>query len=179
MLTIRSAKSEDAQAIAEIGKASFAQAHPNAAPEKILKKYLEEKFNAKKIAVEIDDNKNIFHLLLYNFRPIGFSKIQLNSILPIAGKEKTTELPENNLCKLERLYLLEEHHGSGKGLLFHSFLEEYAAKENQFGIWLTVWVHNKRAIRFYEKNRYEIMGETNFKLSQDYSNPNFVMIKKF
>ena len=171
MMSIRKALPEDAQIISEIGKISFAQSHPHAAPNEILSEYLNEKFHPEKIHEEILDENNIFHLISYNLKVVGFSKIQPDSTHEFVS--------ENPVCKLERLYLLEAYHGKRLGPLFYEFLEEFAKQEKQKGFWLTVWVHNLRAIRFYEKNEFVTVGETNFSLSENYSNPNHVMYKSF
>lgn len=42
------------------------------------------------------------------------------------------------------------------------------AKENDFKvIWLGVWEHNQKALRFYEKMGYEHFGEHTFLLGDD------------
>jgi ribosomal protein S18 acetylase RimI-like enzyme len=47
------------------------------------------------------------------------------------------------------------------------------------GMWLNVWKENKRAIRFYEKQGFETIGESNFVLTETHANPNWVMLLRY
>ena len=171
MMSIRKASPQDAEVISSIGKTSFEQAHPQAAPPDILSTYLANKFDAKTIEQELSDDKNLFHVVSYNLSEVGFSKIQFDV--------ENSFVSASRIAKLERLYLLQEVHGKRIGQLFYEYIEELAISEGQSGFWLTVWVNNFRAIRFYEKNGFTIVGETQFSLSEGYSNPNHVMLKHF
>jgi ribosomal protein S18 acetylase RimI-like enzyme len=43
------------------------------------------------------------------------------------------------------------------------------------GVWLYVWKENHRAVAFYQKMGFEIVGEGLFKISETHYNPNHVM----
>ena len=52
-------------------------------------------------------------------------------------------------------------------------------KKQQKGIWLAVWVENKRAIKFYQKAGFKIVGKYDFQISKTHSNPNHIMYLKY
>ena len=80
---------------------------------------------------------------------------------------------------MERLYLLREFYGLGIGLQLMNFNSTLAQKNKQSGIWLEVWKENFRAIKFYKKVGFEIVGNANFKVSKNHSNPNYIMYLEF
>jgi ribosomal protein S18 acetylase RimI-like enzyme len=80
---------------------------------------------------------------------------------------------------MERLYLLKEFYGLEIGLKLMKFNTELAKKKEQSGIWLEVWIKNFRAIKFYKKVGFEIVGEANFTVSKTHSNPNYIMYLEF
>ena len=83
------------------------------------------------------------------------------------------------VTKMERLYLLEEFYGLGIGLQLMNFNSTLAQKNKQSGIWLEVWIENLRAINFYKKVGFKIVGEANFTVSKTHSNPNYIMYFEF
>jgi ribosomal protein S18 acetylase RimI-like enzyme len=56
-----------------------------------------------------------------------------------------------------------------------NFNSELTKKNNQQGIWLEVWIENFRAIKFYKKMGFTIVGKANFRVSKTHSNPNYIM----
>ena len=54
-------------------------------------------------------------------------------------------------AEVERFYLGAEAHGSGLAQQLLAAAVERAAREGHDALWLTVWQHNARAKRFYEK----------------------------
>jgi ribosomal protein S18 acetylase RimI-like enzyme len=86
---------------------------------------------------------------------------------------------ESHFAKLERLYLLKEFYDKKLGNALFQFNCDLAKQHSQKGIWLFVWTGNHRAIRFYDKAGFKIIGSHNFKISEDHSNPNHQMLKQF
>ena len=51
-------------------------------------------------------------------------------------------------------------------------------KHAQSGMWLFTWVGNERALRFYKKAGFEIIGSHNFQVSASHYNLNHQMFLK-
>jgi diamine N-acetyltransferase len=102
---------------------------------------------------------------------VGYSKIILNNSIDL--------VQENNICKLERLYILKEYYDLKLGKNLFEFIIKFSRNEEQIGIWLFVWVINERAIKFYTKNGFKIIGSHDFKISSNHSNPNHLMFLRF
>lgn len=164
---IRKAEITDAEPISKLGKQSFFEAHESSAPKEELEAYLNEKLSEEKLAIELQDEKNTFHLLFFENELAGYSKIIYNSPAP--------QLPDiTDACKLERIYFSKKFYGQKLGLKLFNFNKDLCIQNNQSGMWLTVWIGNERAINFYEKIGFKTIGEIMFKVGKIES-PNLVM----
>ncbi|MEO9209693.1 MAG: hypothetical protein ABI208_01270, partial [Ginsengibacter sp.] len=74
---------------------------------------------------------------------------------------------------------LKEFYNLKMGLELMNFNIELSKSDNQVGMWLFVWIENVRALNFYMKNGFEIIGSHDFKISATHSNPNHQMFLKY
>ena len=65
---------------------------------------------------------------------------------------------------LDQLYVLKEHHGSGIARTLMDWTLEEAARRGAAQIFLTVFIDNHRARRFYERYGFEAVGRYDFKV---------------
>ncbi len=167
MIHTRKATAEDISLLTEMGTRTFTESHGHSGPEKDIRNYIHEKFNAAFIRRELEDPKNIFHIIYYNDRPAGYSKLIFNTPHP--------SVPVSPVAKLERIYLLKECYGLGLGQALLQLNTALSAQAGQKGIWLFTWTENHRALGFYKKEGFRVVGETAFQISENHSNPNYVM----
>jgi ribosomal protein S18 acetylase RimI-like enzyme len=168
---IRKAEIQDAADISSLGRITFLEAHRHSSPEEDLNAYLDSRFHIDEVTRELSDPKNHFFLYFHNEQLAGYSKIVFD--MP------AVQIPEaTNLCKLERLYISKDFYGKKIGLKLFQFNKELCLQHQQAGIWLTVWVENERAIAFYERAGFRIVGEILFKVGTT-ENPNYVMWLEF
>ncbi len=167
MPILRKAVPSDLEKLAVIARKTFMEAHSESAPHTILNAYLDEKYTIEALAADLDDPANYYAVLEEEGGLIGFSKVTYNLTCPaLDGKNNT---------KLDRLYILQSHYGLGLGYQLLQFNIELAKENNQAGLWLFTWTENHKAIDFYEKTGFEIVGSYMFKLSEERSNPNHIM----
>ena len=171
MTSIVKASEKDFKLLAGIGKKTFIESHGESADKKEIDTYVNEKNSCDFFQHELADSKNIYHIIYYNEIPAGYSKIILNS--------PHENIPALHVTKLERLYLLKEFYELKLGLGLFKFNVELSKKNNQAGMWLFTWKQNVRAINFYLKNGFKIIGSYDFKLSETHSNPNHHMFLKY
>lgn len=171
MNTIQQATLSEATTIAEIGITTFRETHVVGVPPQDLESYIQTKFSLNAVEDELKDPENIFHVIYFKSRPVGYSKIILNKPHPLIADPAVT--------KLERLYLLREFHDLKLGLTLFKFVTDLSRKQNQEGVWLFVWIENERAVSFYKKLGFQIIGSTDFKISENHSNPNHIMYLKY
>jgi ribosomal protein S18 acetylase RimI-like enzyme len=65
---------------------------------------------------------------------------------------------------LDQLYVLKEHHGSGIARDLMDWSLDEAARRGAAQIFLTVFVDNHRARRFYDRYGFEAVGHYDFKV---------------
>lgn len=157
--------------ITEIARSTFIHSHAHSSPEADFNSYMDSNFTVDLFKEDLQNKENIYHVLYLDDKMVGYSKINLNKGI------KTVE--KKNITKLGRIYLIEEVHGSGLGKIFFDFNIDLAKEKEQAGIWLFVWIHNHRAIGFYEKMGFVIVGRHDFVISETHSNPNHQMYLKF
>lgn len=157
----------DLPILTEIARKSFLESHGHSASPADIENYMASKFTEAALEVELLDERNIFHLIYHDGQPAGYSKIILD--FPLEN------IPEQHITKLERLYLLEAFHSLRLGYQLFDFNIQISKQANQTGIWLFTWTENHRAIAFYQKMGFQIVGESHFKISENHYNPNHIM----
>lgn len=171
MIKIVQANTEHCEALAEIGKKSFLEAHGHSASKEDIDAYVTKNFNSEVFHKELANSNNIYYLIYHNNQVAGYSKIILNF--------ENINIVDQNVTKLERLYLLKAFYNLNLGAILFYFNVELSLKNKQKGIWLAVWVENQRAINFYTKKGFKIVGKYDFQISETHSNPNHIMYFKY
>ena len=133
--------------------------------------YVANNFKESDFIEELESAENEYYLLEYENETAGYSKIIFN--------KSCKDITAKNITYMSRLYLLEEFYGLGLGKKLFDFNVALCKENNQAGIWLNVWVENKKAIQFYEKAGFKIIGKSDFKISETHSNPNHIMYLEF
>ena len=168
MTSIVKATIKDAQTIIELARVSFVESHHTSATAAIMDNYIAKSFTLDGIKEELSEPSNLFHIIYYNNKPAGFSKIILTS--------GHANIKLNKVTKLERIYLLAEFHSLKLGYQLFQFNVALSKEHNENGMWLFVWDKNERAVKFYERTGFKIIGSHDFFLSEDHSNPNHQML---
>lgn len=158
MISVIKAKERDYNSIVSIGKISIAESHRDSCSAEDMNEFLGRNYNSDAIKEELNDINNIYYIINYNDKPVGFSKIILNA--------KHPNIVAENITKLDRIYLLKEFFGLKLGLELLNFNIELPRKNNQSGIWLYTWVGNNRAVNFYLRAGFTIIGSHKFYTSK-------------
>lgn len=161
----------DATLLSEMAAQSFIESHGHSAPAKDIDQYVKEKYSKTVLEAELTDAQNHYHIVYVNKQAAGYSKIVLN-----APYESS---PASNIAKLERIYLLKSFYGTGAGTALFDFNIRLIKAAQQEAVWLFVWTGNERAIRFYKKKGFEIIGRHDFPISSTHTNPNHQMLLRF
>ncbi|WP_439865019.1 GNAT family N-acetyltransferase [Pseudomonas antarctica] len=85
---------------------------------------------------------------------IGFAQIKLNAPHPMIQTPDAAEL--------QRLYIQERFTGQSIGYQLLQAAEQRAALGGAPLLWATVWVGNNRALGFYPRRGYEVLGEPTY-----------------
>lgn len=170
-MTIIRADLNQYKLLAKIGKEAFLEAHGKSASKKDIQAFIEKNYTEKSFYRELMNPENIYHLIYHENQVVGYSKVVLN--------QKNTNTNDQPITKLDRLYLLKEFYGQNFGSKLFDFIVTFSKEKKEQGIWLAVWVENHRAISFYRKKGFQIIGNYDFKISATHSNPNHIMYLKY
>lgn len=155
MITYKTAKTNDAEVLALLGRITYTESHGHFIENKNdLLAYCNNAFSIKKIKEELSDSNNQFHIAYVDDLPVGYSKIVINS--PFENKT------ENSSCRLERIYILNHFLPNKIGQPFLNFITNEAKKQKATSMWLSVYIKNERGIRFYNRNEFQKIGDLNF-----------------
>lgn len=168
---LRHATTEDYNIIAHIGRVAVELSHRASCPKGDMTHFLDNHYNDEAIQRELSDSANIYHLLFYKGEPVGFSKIILNATHPNIAYTSTT--------KLDRIYLLNDYYGLNLGYKLLNWNIELSRKNDQSSMWLFTWQGNERAVNFYKRNGFMIIGEHRFKVTETHYNPHYQMLLNF
>ena len=155
-MQVRIAMPDDAAAISHIAAQTFAMACPANTPREELAHYIRENLTPECfLSALADPGKNAL-VLEQEGAVVGFSLI--------------THTPErlgialaDGIPELTRCYVAAAQHGTGAA----QFLLTATLAGVRGSIRLTVNDQNIRAIRFYERNGFERVGETTFECGED------------
>ena len=171
MISVIKATESDHNSIVSIGKISVEESHRGSSSAEVMNEFLEREYNNDAIKEELNDINNIYYIINYNDKPAGFSKIILNAKHPNIAAE--------NVTKLDRIYLLKEFYGLKLGLELLNFNIELARNNNQSGMWLYAWIGNNRAIDFYLKAGFTIIGSHKFYVTKTHYDVSHQMFLNF
>ncbi len=167
MISIIKATPDDYATIVAIGKVSVEEAHRDSCSTKDLGEFIESHYNNEAIREELSDESNIYHIISIDGEPAGFSKIIFNSV--------HSNIQQPNVTKLDRIYLLSKFFDRKLGSELLNFNIDLSKRNDQSGIWLFTWTGNNRAVNFYLKRGFTIIGSHNFQVTATHSNPNHQM----
>jgi diamine N-acetyltransferase len=170
-MTIIKATESDYNSIVDIGRISVAESHRNSSSEEIMNEFLDRNYNGDVIRQELNDINNIYHIIKYDDQPVGFSKVMLDA--------EHSNIIAKNVAKLDRIYLLKEFHGLKLGRELLNFNLELAKKNGQSGIWLYTWIGNEKAVNFYLKAGFAIIGSHKFYVNETHYDVSHQMLLNF
>ncbi|MBC6998095.1 GNAT family N-acetyltransferase [Cytophaga sp. FL35] len=171
MVKIVEAAIQDCKELIALGKSTFVNSHGHSAASKDIQEYIDANFTEAKLLPEILNKNCIYSLIYLDDSLAGYSKITLNSTHP--------QITSSQATKLDRLYLDQNFYGKDLGKQLMHYNLQLSQEKQQLGMWLYVWKENQRAVNFYQKMNFKIVGEGDFKITDTHSNPNFIMYREY
>ncbi len=159
---LRKATLSDLPELLALARTSFLQAFTAGNKPENVQAYLAEAFTEDKLTKEMQEPASTFILANLGGKLVGYTKLNL------AAAQADVQDPTS--VEVARLYTLEEVWGKGMGQLLLDAGINFARQEGKTWLWLGVWEHNARAIRFYEKNGLRIFGSHPFPFGDEIQN---------
>lgn len=145
-VNIREVKSDDLEELVLMGRKSFLEAFTENNKIENVYDYLNKAFTGQQFQKEYLNPCSKFFIATIENRIIGYTKVNL---VPAQ-----TDIHDPESLEIARLYVLEEFLGLGLGKKLLDKAFDFAKGKELKYVWLGVWEHNARAIRFYQKNGF-------------------------
>lgn len=158
-MKIRKLNINDLEALRDLSIQTFKETFEEVNTEEDMQKYLDENLSIEKLKSELENPNSEFYFAENNDEILGYLKLNF--------KDAQTEKLEENHFEIERIYVLKAFLGQKIGQILFDKAIEIGREKNLEYVWLGVWEENHRAIKFYEKNGFEIFGKHDFVLGED------------
>jgi diamine N-acetyltransferase len=166
-LFLRRATIGDAAMLAALAAKLFEQAFGTANDPENMRAYLEAAFSEAAQRAELADPTRAAWLLTdTSGRAVGYAMLRQDS----RAKSVVAASP----AELQRIYVDEAWHGRGAAVMLMKQSIEQARAWGCDVLWLGVWQENPRAITFYKRSGFTIVGTQTFTLGRDVQH-DFVM----
>jgi len=168
-ITIRPATLEDAALLADIGARLFDQTFLAQNTPEDMESYLASTYSPEIQRAEIADPD----------RATVFAFDHAGTAIGFATKRRGTRssgVVAERPVEVQRIYVDRNSHGSGIGAALMNSCVEQARAWNGDVLWLGVWQENPRAIAFYKRQGFEVVGVQTFMVGSDLQH-DFVMAR--
>ena len=158
-MQIRKLDITDLENLQKISITTFRETFEEVNSEKDMQKYLDENLSLERLKSELENLDSEFYFIENENKNLGYLKLNFENA--------QTEKVEENYFEIERIYVLKAFLGQKIGQILFDKAIEIGREKNLEYVWLGVWEENHRAIKFYEKNGFEIFGKHDFVLGKD------------
>jgi len=160
MKEVRLAGREDAVLIALLGRITFTEAFGHLFNDAMdLKEYLNTIFAVEKIQQSLAKENNIYWIAFVDQLPVGYAKLKLESL--------SIFIPAGSVSQLQKIYVLQDFLPMKIGKELQDRLLHKATDYGSEEIWLSVYKGNDRAIAFYNKNDFKVVGTHQYRIGKE------------
>lgn len=164
----REANITDAVQLSVLFSAVYIDTYGLEGASKEFSNYITQEFPIDEIIRKIGSEHGKIFLATYKTNPVGVLQIELN---------KKCTIHNFSSAEIKKLYVLRHFHGKGIAHQLMKLGEAYMQRQNEEKAWLITWDKNPKAIRFYEKEDYKIIGTSPFVMEEN-TYTNVVMTKQ-
>lgn len=159
MPDIRTARPEDAKALALVAEATFRAAFGPMNEPGDIDRHCRDSFGERIQAAEITDPARTTLVVEDEGRLIGYAQLRWGKPPACVEARRPGEI--------QRIYVVESWHGKGVAQALMAACIDAIRRRASDAAWLGVWEHNPRAIAFYRKSGFIEAGEHVFSLGGD------------
>jgi diamine N-acetyltransferase len=149
----------EAELLLSLSRKTFYDAFEHLNKPEDFEAYTSKAFTLEKLTSEIQNPDSEFYFALLDNAPVGYIKLNY--------RDAQTEFKDADAVEVERIYVLAAQQGKKIGNQLLDFAIDKAFGENLRYIWLGVWEHNHAAMRFYQRNGFEVCGSHHFMMGND------------
>ena len=148
-MILRIAALADAQELSNLAQDVFAETYGTQLSTKVLHEHLTRHLSPTTLLQELSESKAIYLIAEIKNSLAGLVKLE-----PAPSPAKA----QANAVEMVKCYVRSEYRG---GLVAKALMQmslNWAVAEGFDTMWLLVWKQNPRAVRFYKKHGFEVVG---------------------
>jgi diamine N-acetyltransferase len=172
-IAIHLATLSDAALLADLGARTFMETYEHANTADDMRTHLDRVFTTEARAAELGDNDRATFIADSVSRGAAESagaRVEVVGYATARRNSFSSDAHFRNPAELEKIYVLNSAHGRGAGAALVNAYVEQARRWRCDGLWLGVWEKNSRAIGFYERMGFTVVGLKTFQLGADTQN---------
>lgn len=170
-MNVRRAGATDAAGLAELAEATFPLACPPASAPEDIADFIATHLTAERFSDYLADGGRTIMVAEDSDGMCGYTMLILGDPADADVAASLTLLPT---IELSKVYVRAGSHGRGVSASLIAATLDAAGETGAAGVWLGVNEQNGRAVRFYEKSGFRIVGKKSFRLGTQLEN-DFVM----
>jgi len=158
---IRAAGPADVAELAEVAAATFVLACPPGTPPAAISAFIAAHLSADSFVRYLADPARDIRVAVRERNIVGYTMLVFGEP---SNPDVAASLTVRPTVELSKVYLLADHHGAGQAATLMTATLDAARARGAAGVWLGVNNQNLRAIRFYEKSGFAIVGAKTFQV---------------
>ncbi|SMG44067.1 GNAT family N-acetyltransferase [Arenibacter troitsensis] len=158
-LHLRPCSITDLEVLINLGRRTFIEAFEKDNKPEDFKIYLDSAFREETLYKELQDINSAYYFIYMGSSLVGYIKLNEN--------EAQSDINDINSIELERIYVLAEFQGHGIGEWVLRQVISIAKVKNRSYVWLGVWEHNPKAIKFYQRLGFYNFGTHPYFIGND------------
>ena len=158
-LHLRPCTITDLEVLVNLGRRTFIEAFEKDNKPVDFKIYLDSAFGEETLRKELQDINSVYYFIYMDSSLVGYIKLNEN--------EAQSDIKDINSIELERIYVLAEFQGRGIGEWILRQVISISKLKNRSYVWLGVWEHNPKAIKFYQRLGFYKFGSHPYFIGSD------------
>jgi ribosomal protein S18 acetylase RimI-like enzyme len=158
-LRIRRGVPGDAAWLAELGARTFVETYGSDNTPGDMAKYVAATYGESQQRAELESKDTEYVLAEVGAELAGFALLW--------DGPPPENVPGTHAVEIRRFYVSGAMHGRGVAAELMRATRDAARRRGADALWLGVWGENRRAIRFYEKQGFAVVGRQSFVLGDD------------
>ncbi|MGK9147529.1 GNAT family N-acetyltransferase [Plantibacter flavus] len=172
MVTTRPASVDDAATLVGLAAATFALACPPGTAQEHIDAFIAEHFTRERFDGYLGDQDRAITLVIDDEgTPIGYTMLVFGRT---QDEDVLAALTQPPSVELSKVYVLPADHGRGTARALMAATLDVVRERGSGAVWLGVNQQNAKAIRFYEKSGFTIVGPKVFHVGPE-RHDDFVM----
>jgi len=167
-LTLRECVTSDLVTLRELSCKTFSDTFGHMNTPANMKAYIGHAYDISKLRDELSNSNSTFYFLLTDGELSGYLKLN--------EYKAQTDIYDPLSLEVERIYIAKEFLGRGLGSVLIDKAIDVANIRKKSYVWLGVWEKNEKAIIFYKRNGFYVIGKHSFFMGEE-EQTDFIMRK--